>query len=83
LHSRRPAPELPPLDDQPARVTRGGSPLAMQDLTPGLSARTFVTSERKLHTVANEEQLLRSLSAVDRRALDEVLRRLLGAFEQR
>jgi hypothetical protein len=55
----------------------------MQDLTPGLSARTFVTSERKLHTVANEEQLLRSLSAVDRRALDEVLRRLLAALEQR
>jgi hypothetical protein len=55
----------------------------MQDLTPGLSAGTFVTSERKLHTVANEEQLLRSLSAVDRRALDEVLRRLLGALEQR
>jgi DNA-binding MarR family transcriptional regulator len=33
--------------------------------------------------VANEEVLLRSLSAADRRALDKVLRRLLDALEHR
>jgi DNA-binding MarR family transcriptional regulator len=65
-------------------VERRPDPTDRRGTLVRLTRRGKTAIDKAVEThVANEERLLRSLSAADRRALDKVLRRLLAGLEQR
>jgi DNA-binding MarR family transcriptional regulator len=65
-------------------VERRPDPTDRRGTLVRLTRRGKTAIDKAVEThVANEEGLLRSLSAADRRALDKVLRRLLAGLEQR
>ena len=63
-------------------VERRPDPADRRGILVGLTPRGLAAIDRAVeHHVANEEHLLRSLSAADRRALDDLLRKLLVDLE--
>ncbi len=63
-------------------VERRPDPADRRGTLVGLTSRGKQVVDTALEShLANEEQLLHSLTATDRRALDELLRKLLAALE--